>query len=286
MMDVALVTCAEYPDLSEDDRLLLEALLMRGLYARPAIWDDPEVDWSRFKLCIIRSTWDYHERHGEFMDWAERAASVTQLWNPIEALRWNTHKGYLRDLEQRGVPIVRTTWMQAGASAHLKTLLNLRGWERAVLKPAVSASAYKTMIVDDSSLDEAQELVNTLLPFRDLMLQPFMESVDTVGERSLVFIDGALTHAVRKPSVLRGSEYAAHKYAPVEPAEDEEAFGVTVLRAAGFPTLYARVDVVRDDEGKLRLMELELVEPSLWLAYSPMAVERFGEGIVARLDMV
>lgn len=284
-MDVGLVTYARLPDLDPDDRLLLEALRVRGIAAGAAVWDDPSFDWSRPRLCVIRSTWDYHQRHAEFMAWAEHAASVSQLWNPIEALRWNTHKGYLRDLAERGIPTVPTEWLYAGTTTHLQELLDTRGWRRAVLKPAVSASAYSTIIVDEGSISEAQDLANRLLPSRDLMLQPFIESVETHGERSLIFIDGVFTHAVRRPSVLTDPQYAEGqgKYIAVEPAADELAFGAEVLRAAGFPTLYARVDVVRDGESNLSLMELELVEPSLWLAHSPVAVERFAEGIIARL---
>lgn len=284
-MDVGLVTYARLPDLDPDDRLLLEALRVRGVDVRAAVWDDQALDWSRPRLCVIRSTWDYHQRHAEFMAWAEHAASVSQLWNPIEALRWNTHKGYLRDLAERGIPTVPTEWLYAGTTAHLQELLDNRGWRRAVLKPAVSASAYSTIIVDEGSISEAQDLANRLLPSRDLMLQPFIESVETHGERSLIFIDGVFTHAVRRPSVLTDPEYAKgqRKYLLVEPEADESAFGAEVLRAAGFPTLYARVDVVRDGEGELCLMELELVEPSLWLAHSQVAVERFAEGIIARL---
>jgi hypothetical protein len=246
------------------------------------VWSDPSFDWSRPRLCVIRSTWDYHERHAEFMVWAERAASVSRLWNPIEALRWNTHKSYLRDLAGRGIPTVPTEWLYAGTTANLQELLGRRGWQRAVLKPAVSASAYSTIIVDGDNISEAQDLADRLLPSRDLMLQPFIESVETHCERSLIYIDGAFTHAVRRPSVLTDPHYSG-KYAAVEPAADEPAFGAEVLRAAGSPTLYARVDVVRDGEGKLCLMELELVEPSLWLAYSPVAVDRFAQGIIARL---
>jgi hypothetical protein len=284
-MDVALVTYARLPGLDPDDRLLLEALRERGVAAGAAVWDDPAFDWSHTGLCVIRSTWDYHQRHAEFMDWAEHAASVSQLWNPIEALRWNTHKGYLRDLAERGVPTVPTEWLYAGTAVRLQELLDRRRWQRAVLKPAVSASAFSTVIVDEASISEAQDLANRLLPSRDLMLQPFIESVETHGERSLIFIDGVFTHAVRRPSVLTDPQYAkGHgKYIAVEPAADEPAFGAGVLRAAEFPTLYARVDVVRDGEGKLCLMELELVEPSLWLAFSQVAVDRFAEGIISRL---
>lgn len=283
-MDVALVTYSELPDLDPDDRLLLEALRERGVDARAAIWNDSSFDWSQVKLCVVRSTWDYHKQHTELMAWAEHVAAVSQLWNPIEALRWNTHKSYLRDLEERGIHIVPTVWLGANTTPDLQTLLKSKGWERAVLKPAVSASAYRTMIVNGDSIDEAQDLVSMLLPSLDMMLQPFIASVDTHGERSVIFIDGEFTHVIRRPSVLTNPGYGPGSYMAVEPSQDEVAFGDEVLRVAGFPTLYARVDVVRDDEHKLRLMELELVEPSLWLAHSPLALERFTEGIIARLE--
>lgn len=283
-VDVALVTSAEFPQLTDDDRLLLDALQMRGFNAQPAVWDDPAVDWSQTRICVLRSTWDYHQRRDEFLVWAKQVAGVTQLWNPLEALRWNTHKGYLRDLSVCGVPIVPTTWIEAGSSADLPTLMNMRGWEQLVIKPAVSASAYETVLVDRSTLSEGQAHLDRLLPTRDLMLQPFMASVDTYGERSFIFIDGEFSHAVRKPSVLHDPTWAAEKYVPVSASDDELRLAIQALQATGFPTLYARVDIVRDDTGMPRLMELELVEPSLWLGLEPGAAERFADGIVARLS--
>ncbi len=283
LVDVALVTSDQFPQLTDDDRLLLDALRAHGLNAQPTVWDDPAIDWSQPAICVLRSTWDYHHRRDEFLAWAARVARVTQLWNPLDVLRWNTHKGYLHDLSKRGVPVVPTTWIEAGSSAHLSTLMNIRGWEHAVIKPSVSASAHETILVDISTLKEGQSHLDRLLPTHDLMLQPFMASVDVYGERSLVFIDGEFTHAVRKPSVLRESDWEAQKYVPVEASEDELKLAMQGLQAAGLPTLYARVDIVRDDDGKPRLMELELVEPSLWLDHQPLAVEKFAQGIVSRM---
>ncbi|MGI8587517.1 MAG: ATP-grasp domain-containing protein [Chloroflexia bacterium] len=280
--DILLVTCAEVPRLSEDDRLLLSALSARGLFAWPAVWDNPEVDWAASCLCVVRSAWDYHHRRDEFVAWAERVGSVTRLWNPVQTIRWNTHKGYLRDLEARGVPIVPTEWLAAGTAADLAALMAARDWERAVVKPAVSASAFETIRVDRASLADGQEHLDRLLPERDMMVQPYMEAVEGYGERSLLFIGGEFTHAVRRASSLDTDEDPTPLATQVAPTPDEAALAGEILRAAATPALYARVDLIRDADGAPRLMELELVEPSLFLSHYPPAVERFADAI-ARL---
>ena len=204
--DVALVTSSEFPKLSQDDQLLLTALVERGLNAVPAVWDDPGVDWSSFAMCVLRSTRDYHHRLQEFLSWVEHVATVTSLWNPLEVVRWNTHKSYLRDLEQRGVPIVPTVWLAAGTQADLRRLMAAEGWRRVVVKPVVSASAHETILVSEESLDKGQGHIERLLPTTDLMVQPFIESVRGEGERSLMFIDGEFTHAaiLKRPAEILG----------------------------------------------------------------------------------
>ena len=281
-MEVGLVTWAGLPGLAADDALLVPALAARGLHAGPVVWDDPQVDWAAIRLCVIRSTWDYHYRPGAFMDWVGEAAARTALWNPPAALRWNSHKGYLRDLAARGVPIVPTVHLAAGAPAELAATLATAGWTRAVLKPAVSASAFATTLVDVTTLPAGQVHLDTWLPTHDMLVQPYLSTVETVGERSLMFVDGELSHAVRRAPVL-GDRYDPDGQAPpVTPAPDEVALAQEVLQIAGFPTLYARVDLIRDESGTLRLMELELIEPSLFLLTAPAAVDRLAAAIAAR----
>ena len=176
-----------------------------GLSAALVAWDDPVVDWSAFRLCVIRATWDYHLRLPEFLAWAERVAAQTALWNPLDLVRWNTHKGYLRDLERQGVAIVPTVWAPRGTSLDLAALLAERGWTRAVVKPAVSASAYATRLVTSATLAEGQAHLDALLAERDMMIQPFLTSVTTTGERSLVYFDGVLSHTfLRSPALGKG----------------------------------------------------------------------------------
>lgn len=278
-MEVALATYAELPGFAKDELLLIEALGKRGLRAELAVWDDPDINWSAPKVCVIRSTWDYHLRLAEFLAWAERVSAVTSLWNPIEAIRWNSHKAYLRELEQRDVPIVPTTWLRTGTQADLERLVDERGWGRIVIKPAVSASAYATLAVARNDLDRGQAHLEEWLPRVEMMVQPYMASVETYGERSLIYIDGTLSHAVQRPAVLVEE---GHTVTAVSPSRDEVDIAGQVLHEAGFSTLYARVDLAQDDDGRPRLMELELVEPSLFLEHGEQAAERLAKAIADR----
>jgi hypothetical protein len=281
-LDVALVTYSEAPGLAADERLLVDSLTRLGVRAGPAVWDDCSVDWARIGMCVIRSTWDYHHRLDEFLAWTEGVEAVTVLWNPAEVVRWNTRKTYLRDLAAKGVPIVPTIWLERGSPADLADIRLAHGWQSIVVKPVVSASAYGTMLVTAESLPEGQAHLDKYLADRDMMIQPFMTSVETYGEHSLMFIDGRFTHSVRRVPAV-GKDHSGHDKARlVEIPRNAIDFAATVLEAAGYPTLYARVDLVRDEEGALRLMELELIEPSLFLEQVPEAVERLAEAIAAR----
>ena len=287
MHTIGLVTYSELPGLDEGDWPLRDALLARGFRVEAPIWDDPDMDWASFDLCVIRSTWDYHHLLPEFLAWAERASALTRLWNPLDVLRWNTHKTYLRDLSERGVPVVPTEWLDKGGNADLGSLMRARGWDRAVIKPSVSASAYATRLVTPATLSEAQAHLDAILARGDAMVQPFIASVETYLERSLLFIVGELTHSVTRPAQVRSETVREDTpwyddYLLVTPPGDELSLAQNVLEVAGYHTLYARVDLVRDDFGEPRLIELELVEPSLFLDLYPPAAEKLADAIAAR----
>jgi len=296
MDQVLIVSCAEHmqqgTSTEPDDRTLMAALSARGVRARSASWDDPTVDWAEPSLCIIRSVWDYHHRLEQFLRWAEEVAAVTTLWNPPPVLHWNTRKTYLRDLERLGgIPIVPTVWLEAGATVDLAALLAERGWQQAVIKPLVSTNAYATRLLRRSMLAEGQAQLDSLLASRDVMLQPFLTTTAGYGERSLVFIDGELTHAFRKRSALQASEDRFGEI-PVTPTAREARLARAILHIAAellewgplpLSFLFARVDLVQDEEGVPRLMELELVEPRLRLDAAPWALAGMLQAIEARL---
>jgi hypothetical protein len=279
LADVGLVTYSELPNLVPDDRLLLEELERRGLRAVPLVWDDERINWADFTVCVIRETWDYHHRLGEFLEWVVRAGAATGLLNPPEAVRWNTHKGYLRELEARGVPIVPTVWVHRGTDDDLAEIMSQKGWERVVVKPAVSASSFETVLVEREELSKGQSHLKRLATLRDMMVQPFLPLVQTAGERSLMFVEGLFTHAVRRSAPFGAGVGELGEARLIDVSGAEIDLGKKVLEVAGVPYLYARVDIAPDEDGIMRLMELELVEPSLFLEYSADAVRLLADGI-------
>jgi len=281
--DIALVADADNCDEAHNREFLaLKAeMAAHGLSAALVAWDDPAVDWSAFRLCVIRATWDYRLRLPEFLAWGERVAAQSTLWNPLDLVRWNTHKGYLRDLERQGVAIVPTVWAPRGSSLDLASLMDERGWTQVVIKPAVSASAYATRLVTSDTITQGRAHLDALLVERDMMIQPFLTSVTTTGERSLVYFDGVLSHTFLRSPALGSSNTADTGLIPND--AEEAAFAGRVMQAVSGETLYARVDIARDDAGDLRLMELELVEPWLGLDLAPEAPARFAAAIARRL---
>ncbi|HXW52210.1 MAG TPA: hypothetical protein VEJ41_09490 [Candidatus Acidoferrales bacterium] len=280
MTDFTFVTYRDLPELDPDDRLAVDALRKRGFSVAAAVWDDPAVAWAASAISVIRSTWDYNLRYAEFLAWAERAASLTRLYNPIELVRWNTHKRYLEDLARKSVPVVPTHWLERGAQVDLGAVLAETGWTDAVAKPAVGLATYGVRRIDAGS--ESQAHVNALLLQHDVMVQPFLTSVISYGERALVFIDGTYSHAVRKKAFQALAPAGLEDEAPVEATVAEIQAGVAALRALPQTPLYARIDVVLDEKGNPLVIELELVEPSLFLSMHPRAPERFADAL-ARL---
>ncbi|MFJ7011924.1 ATP-grasp domain-containing protein [Streptomyces albogriseolus] len=286
MVRVALVTCADGPDVAEDRDLpvLVRALNEAGVEASAEVWDDAGVDWARFDLAVIRSTWDYSWRAAEFTAWAERCGALTRLANPADVVRWNTDKRYLADLAAAGAPVVETRYLAPGDAVELPD-----GHEF-VVKPASGAGA---RFAARYTPDEHDTAVRHVRRLHDdgftAMVQPYVRAIDSGGERALQFFGGTLLHASRKGPVLApGTPYDQRKTAHPgltdwTPTADELGVAQAALAAVpGAPELlYARVDLVDGDDGRPRVMELELVEPNLFLWLHPeslpVVVERITE---------
>ena len=288
-LDVALVTYAGLPELDPDDRPLAAALAARGLEVGIVRWDEPGFDWGSTRMALVRSPWDYYKRYDEFLAWAERTAAVTRLENPFPILAWNTDKRYLVELARAGAPVVDTLLLERGERADLSGLLAARGWSSVVLKPAVSADSWEALWIGPGEAAKGQAHLDRLLPDRAMLVQPFLASVESYGERCLVAIDGELSHAVRKNALTQGGRWAGlPEGTPVEIAPEERAAAESILeragRLAGFErTLYARIDLVRDDAGEPRLLELELAEPTLFVSTSAAGLARLVAAIEGRL---
>ncbi len=283
---LALVTCRRIPDLTPDDRLLLEPLVAAGIRPHPVAWDDPRASWAAFDAVLVRSPWDYHIRPAAFRSWIDRCnASGVRLWNPATVLRWNMHKGYLRDLARRRVPVVPTVWLERGSPVSLPQLLETQGWERAVVKPAISAGARRTRVVAAAQAELAQSMFATMVARGEVLVQPFLQQLVTEGEWSLVFLAGAFSHAVLKRPAdgdFRVQERFGGAALRAEAPPELVRQAARVLEAAPADLLYARVDGVREGD-RLLLLELEVLEPSLFLAQERGAAARLASAIAARL---
>ncbi|ABP55523.1 ATP-grasp domain-containing protein [Salinispora tropica] len=289
---VALVTCADFPNLESDDRLVHAPLAARGVAAETVIWDDPGVDWAGYDLVVLRSPWDYPARRDAFVAWA---ATVPALANPADIVRWNTDKRYLEQLSAAGVATVPTAWIEPGRQWSLPA-------ERGeyVIKPSVSADSRDTGrydLADPEHRELAQAHVRRLgAAGRVTMVQPYLSAVDTNGETALLFLAGPdglrFSHAIRKGAMLTGPDLG-----PGSPRNSErittrtatpEQLAVAEKVLAEVPggperLLYARVDLIPGEGETPLLVELELTEPSLFLGYADGAPDRLADAILTHL---
>jgi O-ureido-D-serine cyclo-ligase len=286
---VALVTAAEARGIDEDLPLALAACDRAGLDVTVEDWDDPGVDWSAMDLAVVRSTWDYTSRLDEFLAWAERVDAACAIRNPVAVLRWNTDKRYLRDLAAAGVPVVPSTFVEVGAR-----VVDLPDDVELVVKPTVSAGSRDTARYGRGRHDAVASHVAELhAAGRVAMVQPYRGVVDTAGETSVLCFGGEVSHAIRKGPLLTidaapsRALFAPEHITPRDPAPDELEATETVLDALrrmpalglDRPLLYARVDLLRTDDGGLEVLEVELTEPSLFLDRSAGAADRFAAAV-------
>jgi hypothetical protein len=283
-LHVALVGCLQPTQDDFDAPPLVAALEARGHRAAAVAWDDPGVDWSAFDAAVLRSTWNYYHRRDDFLAWAARTAAVSKLVNPLQIVRWNTHKFYLQELAARGIDIAPTLFVTAGSRFDLAAALAARDWDDVVLKPAVSADSFATLRATRADPAAGQRHLDTQLPARDMLVQRYLPAVVEPGEHCLVLLGGRYSHAVRKRSLFLGGRHAGPEGVAVDAAPDEIAAALRVLACCGeVPPVYARVDLLRDARGVPCLMELELVEPSLFFAARPGSADDFVRALIAAL---
>lgn len=286
--DVTLLTDKRYhepvdPDwyaqqILDDDALLREALEGKGLRVARTYWDDPTFDWNQTRCAVFRTTWDYFDRFQEFSAWLERTSHQTRLINPTEIIHWNIDKHYLRDLAGDDVQIPPTCFIEPGDQRSLRSIVEDCGWPEMILKPAISGAARHTYRLTTETVQQLESVFRTLIDGEAMLLQEFQHRVLTDGEVSLMVIGGQFTHAVLKkarPGDFRvqddfGGTVHAYKADPDEIRFAEQA----VARCTPEP-LYARVDIIRDNQGQICLSELELIEPELWLRLHPPAADIF-----------
>ena len=273
MMKIALATSTAWPNLSPDDANLGAELAAAGFDAKPAVWSEPSIDWSAFDLVIIRSCWDYHLRCDDFLAWTKHLEKQgVAIANTASTVKWNAHKSYLFDLERKGVRVPATLLLKKGAKAPRPEE------KRLVIKPAISASAHETHLVDAS---HAAAVLDRLLAQGDVIVQEFVSEVTTDGEWSLIYFDRELSHSVKKEprrGDFRVQEEHGGSSEGGEPPASVLLLAEQALNAVDEDLLYARVDIVERPSGAL-LMELELIEPGLFFGKDPLAGRRFAAAV-------
>ena len=284
MPDVRLVTGTHHvPD--PETPLLADALAADGYEVDVRDWRDGSVDWSAARVTVIRSPWDYVDHLDEFLDWAARVDRVSQLWNPLELVRWNTHKAYLLDVGAQGAPIVPTVVLVAGSAASLDGICDAQGWNAVVVKPAVASGgkgAQRAEVGDPA----AQAHLDSLLRQGDVLVQQYAASVTDEGEWSVVLVDGVVAHGLRKwpaPGDYRVQWEWGGRSEVTMPSAGLAEFATRVYGALPAPALYARIDVV-SIAGGWHVMEVEVTEPALWLDDAPATTRLLADAIAARLS--
>jgi glutathione synthase/RimK-type ligase-like ATP-grasp enzyme len=287
---IAFATSADYADLTQDDQRVVQAGETLGLKIHPAVWNDASVVWTDFDAVVIRSCWDYHHQPESFLAWVKGLEEQgVALWNPPSVIRWNSDKRYLLDLQAWGIPAVPTLYLPHGTASVLTDLLTGKGWSDAIVKPAISASAFNTWRTTVATASSEQARFAEQVRHSPTLIQPYVSEI-TAGEWSLIYFNGHYSHAALKrpqPGDFRvQGEFGGHSSLsyPGDPLIQQAAEIIAMVQSRlEREFLYIRVDgVVRGQQ--LIIMELELIEPSLFIAFDEGAAARFAHAIRAKVE--
>ncbi|SDG76604.1 hypothetical protein SAMN04488062_10272 [Flavobacterium omnivorum] len=281
-MKIALLTCEKLPDLNPEDQKIIPALAQHNIESSAVIWSDKTVNWTDFDYLIFRNTWDYFEKETEFKIWLDHIENLgIKTLNPIEVIKQNIHKFYLREMEQQGITILPTLFIDK--TAHLDLAKRIPShWKKAVIKPAFSAGSYLTEVFDVSNSTQIDQQYERIALEKELLVQEFMPQIQTLGETSFIFFNKKFSHAVNKKPVegdFRVQSLFGGIYTLVHPSQDLIQKAQKVVNTFKEDLLYARVDGILIDQ-ELYLMEVECIEPDLYFDLSENSLERFVASIV------
>ncbi|MDG2430955.1 hypothetical protein [Flavobacterium sp.] len=284
-MKIAILTCSQLPDLNLTDQPLIAALAKHNITAIPMVWDEPKTNWTDFDFLIFRNTWDYFEKEAQFNSWLDQIEkSGIKTLNSIAIIKQNKHKFYLQEMERQGVRILPTIFVNKTAALNLEGLLPSH-WKKAVIKPAFSAGSYLTEVFDTNQLGPISKKYSEIASDKELLLQEFMREIQTLGETSFIFFNKRFSHAVNKKPVdgdFRIQVQFGGIYTLIHPDSHLIAQAQKIVDRFPDDLLYARVDGILINE-QLHLMEVECIEPDLYLQLSQGALDRFAESIVEQI---
>ena len=265
-----------------EDQLLQTALEDKGLKVCKKDWADSNFDWTKTKYAMFRTTWDYFERFDEFFTWLENTKNKTTFINSVEIINWNIDKHYLQDLAKKNINIAPTLFIEKGENTTLKQLFEKTNWKEVVLKPAVSGAARHTYRVNHNNYKEHENIFKELIKVESMLFQSFLKNITLLGEISLIMIGGKYTHSVKK-TAKKGDFRVQDDHGGIvekyQPTKAEIIFAENCLKACTFNPVYARVDLVYDNNNTLSLSELELIEPELWFRNNPNSANLLAEEV-------
>lgn len=270
-----------------EDRLVYHALEQLGLKTLRLAWDDLFFDWSTTKAVLFRSTWDYFDRFDEFSEWLERVSSETLLLNSEKIIRWNIDKHYLLDLQEKGIHIAESHFIEKSSKVTLAQLHDILNWNETVLKPCISGAARHTYKLSSENLNQHEKLFQELIAEEAMMLQPFQYNIVKKGEISMMVFNGSFSHAILKKAKagdFRVQDDFGGSIEDYTPSEQEIVFAEASVLACPELPIYARVDIFEDNDGDIALSELELIEPELWFRRHKKAALALAKGVFIRLQ--
>ncbi len=291
--DITILTQSDYVNPKEkdvyienvllEDQLIIDALEAKGLKVCRTNWDNPDFDWTSTKYVLFRAIWDYFDRFPEFSKWLKETSTKTKMINPSEQIIWNMDKHYLKDLEDVGVNIVKTNFVEIGDERTLKQAIADSGWEHVILKPAVSGGARHTYKIKPGESDQHEAVFKELITEEAMLIQPFLNNIMEKGEVSFMVFGGGYSHAVLKKAkagdfrVQDDHGGTIHEY---EASSEEIQFVQNVMAKCKSVPVYGRVDVTWDNDDNLALVELEIIEPELWFRESVKSPEMLADAVI------
>ena len=284
---VAYLTMADMGDFVTDFHLSFEPMQSLGWDVVTVDWRS-QPDWNAFDAVYLCTPWDYPEFVGEFEAVLQDIeSSDAWLCNDLATVRWNLEKSYMRDVAARGDDIVPSLWFEQFDAVDVPGFFARHGVGRVVIKPTIGANAKDTYVLDDPVEERLLQELETIFSGRPFFVQPFIENIRSEGEFSLFFFDGNYSHAIQKtpkPGDFRVQEEHGADIVPVSPPDDLLSTATTVFSHLEPMPVYGRGDWVRGPDGRFLLMELELIEPSLYLRTDRGAASRFARAFDQRFQ--
>lgn len=296
MKNIGLLTQKEYvapkqpspyvKNILLEDDLIIKAFKGYPIQLQRINWDNQQVNWNDLDVLIFRTTWDYFHRFHEFWAWLEKVKTQVKLINDFSLIQWNIHKFYLRSLNELGITIPPTLFIEKENDYSLDQWVQKSNWEKCILKPAISGSARHTYLLEGQPSKEVSAIYDRLKGEEDLLLQEYQPSIRTKGEASLMLYNGNYSHAILKRAKqgdFRVQDDFGGTVHDFQPTPEDIRFAEAVVAACPSLPVYARVDIFWNEEGKTMLGEVELIEPEMWFRTDEKSATRFASAILEKL---